>query len=103
MEKLNEEVIFKERKDYKQRFIAEYWQTKNNYEKLKNLNNRIEAAQLSHDDMPEHESPTYVLLDQQKKMADYLHVLEVRAIIENIDLNGEPQYQNCSLGDTERE
>ena len=31
--------------DYKERFQAEYWQTKIRYERLKKFNTRIEAAQ----------------------------------------------------------
>ena len=32
--------------NYKERFIAEYWQTKLRYEKLKAFCNKIEAAQI---------------------------------------------------------
>ena len=81
-------------KDYKERFIAEYWQTKNRFEKLKNFNDIIEAShRTSFGDAklqviePEHDCPYDLLREQQQVMGAYLHILEVRAIIECIDLN----------------
>lgn len=72
--------------DYKQRFIAEYWQTKIRYEKLKDFCNKIELANLDIMDEPKHDVPYNVLREQQRIMGEYLHILELRAIIENIDL-----------------
>lgn len=81
--------------DYKERFIAEYQQTKIRYEKLKAFNNKIEAAERTgcifptcgkHIEMPEHDCPTDVLRHQQSAMGEYLHILEVRAVIEGIEL-----------------
>lgn len=75
--------------DYKDRFIAEYVQTKIRYEKLKQLNNQIEAsyhAGVNNVEEPEHDCPFELLRRQQHVMDEYLHVLEVRAIIEHIDL-----------------
>lgn len=72
--------------DYKQRFIAEYWQTKIRYEKLKDFCNKIELANLDIMDEPKHDVPYNILREQQKVMGEYLHILELRAIIENIDL-----------------
>lgn len=72
--------------NYKQRFFAEYWQTKIRYEKLKNFCDKIEAARIMHLAEPVHDVPEKVLRAQQKAMGEYLHVLEVRAIIENVDL-----------------
>lgn len=72
--------------NYKNRMIAEYHQTKIRYEKLKDLCNRIEAARLTNAEAPKHESPFDMLRDQQMAMSDYLHVLEVRAIIEGVEL-----------------
>ena len=74
--------------DYKERLQAEYRQTKIRYEKLKNFCNRIEAAEMTGAKQPEHDCPTYLLRDQQRAMGEYLHILEVRAIIENVDLEG---------------
>ena len=72
--------------DYKERFKAEYRQTKIRYEKLKDLNNRIEAAEMTCSPAPKHDCPPYLLREQQKMMGEYLHILEVRAVIENVDL-----------------
>ena len=90
-------------RDYKKRFVAEYYQTKIRYEKLKAFNNRIEAAKQANGscyiewatakaegkkkvEMPEHDCPEDLLRAQQRAMGDYLHLLEVRAVIEGIDL-----------------
>ena len=81
--------------DYKERFKAEYQQTKIRYEKLKAFNNKIEAAQRTQEypfapkkvDEPTHDCPVSVLREQQHIMGEYLHILEVRAVIEGIDLN----------------
>ena len=78
--------------DYKERFKAEYYQTKIRYEKLKKFNNKIEAygrlPYLSKNtwDEPKHDCPFDVLRAQQSAMDEYLHILEVRAEIENIEL-----------------
>lgn len=76
--------------DYKERFKAEYQQTKIRYEKLKAFNARIEAAQLTRDmksqcDEPKHDCPAYLLRDQEETMGRYLHILEIRAVIEGIE------------------
>lgn len=72
--------------DYKERFKAEYCQTKIRYTKLKSFINRIEAAQRAGTEEPKHDCPLDLLMDQQHYMERYLHILEVRAIIENIIL-----------------
>ena len=77
--------------DYKDRFKAEYYQTKIRYERLKDFNNRIDAALatiLSEKsvEMPVHDCPQHLLKDQQRTMGEYLHYLEVRAKIEGIEL-----------------
>lgn len=73
--------------DYKERFKAEYQQTKIRYEKLKAFNNRIEAAYRSENvDMPPQDCPPALLREQQAAMGKYLHILEVRAVIAGIDL-----------------
>lgn len=87
--------------DYKKRFRAEYVQTKIRYEKLKAFNTRIEAAHQAACsplcvgpaeprkvvEMPKHDCPESLLREQQSVMGQYLHILEVRAIIEGIDLS----------------
>ena len=79
--------------DYKERFIAEYIQLKQRYEKLKVFNTKIEAAgemafRVGADKvpMPKHDCPEELLRRQQHVMGEYLHILEVRAVIEGIDL-----------------
>ena len=72
--------------DYKNRFIAEYAQAKIRYEKLKNFCNRIEAAQITRTEAPKHDCPLDLLREQQRIMGQYLHIMEIRAIIEEVDL-----------------
>lgn len=68
--------------DYKERFKAEYYQTKIRYDKLHKMTIKYEAGTL--DFTP---SCSLELLNEQKKhMGLYLHALEVRAQIEGIEL-----------------
>ena len=78
--------------DYKERFKAEYYQTKIRYERLKSFNTKIEAARTTEYGldkkciMPKHDCPEDLLREQQRKMGEYLHILELRAVIEDIEL-----------------
>ena len=80
--------------DYKERFKAEYRQTKIRYEKLKAFCNKIEATQRTHIEPfapkkveePKHDCPVELLREQQSAMGQYLHTLEIRAVIEGIEL-----------------
>ena len=84
--------------DYKERFRAEYAQTKIRYEKLKAFNTRLEAhdmrmpyeaglvSVLKPENCPKHNCPFDLLRRQQEVMGEYLHILEIRAVMENIDL-----------------
>ena len=77
--------------DYRDRFVAEYIQLKIRYERLKDFNTRIEAAVRTRGadigvDEPEHDCPAGLLREQQAAMGEYLHLLEIRAKIEDIDL-----------------
>ena len=82
--------------DYKERFRAEYAQTKIRYERLKAFNTKIEAAfrtecerpEVKKAPMPPHDCPHDLLREQQEVMGHYLHILEVRAVIEGVDLGG---------------
>ena len=79
--------------DYKDRFVAEYIQLKIRYERLKAFNTKIKAALLSFGEEceveePKHDCPAELLREQQRIMGELLHVLEVRAVIEGIDLDG---------------
>ena len=92
MKELKDTVYMMNSSDYKERFKAEYWQTKIRYEKLKKFNTKIEAAELMRYEKktveePKHDCPYHFLRDQQRVMAEYLHILEVRAEIEGIDLD----------------
>ena len=73
--------------NYKERFVAEYLQTKIRYEKLKDFCNKIEVGPVTGKE-PQHDCPLEMLREQQRNMGLYLSVLEKRAIIENIDLGG---------------
>lgn len=79
--------------DYKDRLVAEYIQLKIRYERLKAFNTKIKAALLSFGEEceveePRHDCPDELLREQQRIMGELLHVLEVRAVIEGIDLDG---------------
>ena len=74
--------------DYRERFKAEYRQTKIRYEKLKDFCNRIEAAARTGTE-PEHRCPLDLLQEQQKYMGLYLKMMEIRAVIEEVALKEE--------------
>ena len=42
----------------------------------------------THIDEPKHDCPLYLLQEQQAAMGKYLKMLELRAIVEKIDLQG---------------
>jgi len=93
MKELKNTVALMNSEDYKERFKAEYYQTKIRYEKLKAFNNKIEAADRTAFSnapvkvtMPKHDCPIDLLRQQQHAMGEYLHCLEVRAVIEGIEL-----------------
>ena len=73
--------------NYKERFIAEYRQTKIRYEKLKNFCNKIEVETMLGKELTKHDCPLQLLREQQKYMGLYLSILEKRALIENIKLD----------------
>lgn len=92
-EALSRTTKLMESKNYKERFLAEYWQTKIRYEKLKSFNNTIEAVRLNNNlggaqlIEPVHDCPLEMLKEQQRIMGEYLHILELRAVLEEIKLN----------------
>lgn len=68
--------------DYKERFMAEYWQTKIRYEKLRKM-----CAAYQKGTLPFVPSCSLELLTKQLcAMDDYLRLLEERAEIEGIKL-----------------
>jgi hypothetical protein len=88
---LKDTIAMMTSEDYKERFKAEYYQTKTRYEKLKAFNNKIEAArctqyQVNQLPMPKHDCPDEMLREQQNVMEHYLQILEVRAVIEGVEL-----------------
>lgn len=74
--------------DYKQRFVAEYLQTKIRYEKLKDINNKYLVTKESGKDHLgfKPNCSLELLTRQQRFMGEYLACLEQRAVIEDIEL-----------------
>lgn len=68
--------------DYKERFKAEYYQTKIRYEKLHAMIVKYEAGKLEF----EPKCKIELLRHQASMMGQYLYDLEVRAQIEDIEL-----------------
>ena len=68
--------------DYKERFKAEYYQTKIRYDKLHKMLVKYEAKTLDF----ELSCPPEILERQACYMGNYLRTLEVRAEIEKIEL-----------------
>lgn len=69
--------------DYKKRFVAEYWQTKNRYDALHRMTIKYEAGTLNF----KPNCPIELLTEQKNHMGQYLRTLEIRAEIEKIDLH----------------
>lgn len=68
--------------DYKERFKAEYYQTKIRYNKLHKMIVKYDAGTLEFTPT----CPVELLKDQKSNMGKYLYYLEVRAEIEGISL-----------------
>lgn len=68
--------------DYKERFKAEYWQTKIRYQKLHNMIVKYEAGTLNF----EPSCTLELFKSQARNMGQYIYILEVRAEIEHIEL-----------------
>ena len=68
--------------DYKERFKAEYYQTKIRYDKLDAMTVKYEAGTLGF----EPSCPLELLLEQKKHMGNYIRSLKIRAEIEGIIL-----------------
>lgn len=68
--------------DYKERFIAEYYQLKIRLNKLKEFNEKRDRGEL--DFIPD--CPKVVLVKQQIQMGALLETLRMRALLENICL-----------------
>lgn len=82
MYELSDTIELMTSEDYKERFKAEYWQTKIRYEKLHNMIVKYEAGTLNF----EPNCSLEIFKKQASAMGNYLYVLEVRAEIEGIIL-----------------
>lgn len=82
---LKDTIKMMDNADYKERFKAEYYQTKIRYDKLHAMIVKYEANKL--DFKPS--CSLELLKHQASMMGQYLYDLEVRAEIENIELGGE--------------
>lgn len=79
---LKDTVKLMESDNYKDRFKAEYFQTKIRYDKLHKIIVKAEAGTLDF----ELTTPILVLKNQKSFMGQYLNQLEIRAEIEGINL-----------------
>ena len=79
---LKDTIELMQSSDYKDRFKAEYYQTKIRYEKLHKMTIKYEAGTLDF----EPDCSLELLEEQAGFMGMYLHTLEVRAEIEKIEL-----------------
>lgn len=68
--------------DYKERFIAEYYQLKIRYNKLKEFNEKRDLGELNF----EPDCPKVILNRQEYQMQDLLETLKIRALLEDICL-----------------
>ena len=79
---LKDTIKLMESEDYKERFKAEYYQTKIRYDKLHRMITKYEAGTLEFEPKCQIE----LLQEQANFMGRYLHTLEIRAEIEEIKL-----------------
>ncbi len=68
--------------DYKTRMVTEYIELKEKYNKLHRMIIKYEAGTLEFTPT----TPIHLLEEQARYMGNYLRILEIRAEIENIDL-----------------
>ena len=79
---LKDTVALMESDDYKDRFKAEYYQTKIRYEQLHKMIVKYDAGTLNF----KLKCGISLLRDQEFQMGHYLNFLEIRAEIEGIEL-----------------
>ena len=74
--------------DYSERFVGEYWQLKIRRDKLKHFCDRIIVSQMEgcRIEAPKHDCPDELLLRQLRVMDQYIDILEMRAVVEGIEL-----------------
>ncbi len=76
---------------YKRRMIEEYAQLKERVEKLNHMLVKLEADTLEF----KPNCPEWVLRDQLNNMQRYMHILEVRAEYEGVDLYWDGTATKC--------
>lgn len=79
---LKDTIPMMDNPDYKERFKAEYYQTKIRYEKLHKMCIKYEAGTLNFTP----NCSLSLLKEQKAAMGNYLRCLEIRAEIEGIEL-----------------
>ncbi len=79
---LKDTVEMMNSEDYKERFKAEYHQTKIRYDKLDDMTVKYEAGTLNF----EPKCSLELLKEQKKFMGNYIRCLKIRAEIEGIEL-----------------
>lgn len=82
--------------DYKLRMINEYKELKGKYDRLHRMLVKYDAGKL--DFTPT--CPIDLLRKQASIMGQYLYVLETRAVIEGVSLNGEDSNDKAESNDT---
>ena len=80
--KMEDTIALMNSADYKERFKAEYWQTKIRYDKLHRMIVKHDAGTLDFKPV----CPIDLIRQQKCHMGQYLYCMEVRAEIEGIDL-----------------
>lgn len=80
--KLKDTIELMNSEDYKDRFKAEYFQTKIRHDKLHTMLVKLDAGKLEFTPT----CPAINLRKQEIAMREYLKTLEIRAVIEGIDL-----------------
>ena len=81
---LAETIDLMQSEDFRERFKAEYWQTKIRQSKLYEMIKKYEVGKLKFGVEPK--SSLEMLKKQCSAMGEYLYWLEVRAMVEGIDL-----------------
>lgn len=66
--------------------VEEYQDVKRRYEHLKEFCNKLEACEKHGIGLVESACPLSLLREQQSAMGQYLHVLEIRAVVEHVIL-----------------
>lgn len=84
---MHDTAVLMNSEDYKERFVAEYWQTKLRYDRLHNMTLKYEAGTLEFSP----DCSLELLKNQEWAMGNYLRCLEVRALVEKISLNAQKE------------